>query len=75
MKRVNIIYDTMIIRDTSEYETCIDLDVADNVADHWLKGSKAGFPELEKLLTAAEYLKGRIYIKKSIKHIMLADEE
>ena len=75
MKRVNIIYDTMIIRDKSEYETCIELDVADNVADHWLKCSKAGFSELEKLLTAAEYLKGRSYIKKSIKCIMLADEE
>ena len=75
MKRVNITYDTIDVWQQIELETCIDLDVADNVAYHWLKGSKAGFPELEKLLTAAEFLKGRSYIKKSIKCIMLADEE
>lgn len=75
MKRVNITYDTIDVWNKTAGETCIDLDVADNVADKWLAGSKAGFSVLEKLLTVAELLKGRSYIKESIKCIMLVDEE
>lgn len=72
MKKVIVTYDTLDVWDNCEGETCIAIDVADNVAESWMRGSHAGFPHLEKLLTAAEYLKGREYINKSVKHIELA---
>ena len=72
MTKVIVSYDTLDVWDNCEGETCMAIDVADNVAESWMRGSHAGFPHLEKLLTAAESLKGREYIKKSVKHIELA---
>lgn len=72
MKKVIVTYDTLDVWNKCEGETCLAIDVADNVAESWMRGSHAGFTNLEKLLTAAEYLKGREYIKKSVKHIELA---
>ena len=61
MKKVIVTYDTLDVWNKYEGET-----------ESWMRGSHAGFPHLEKLLTAAESLKGREYIKKSVKHIELA---
>lgn len=73
MKAITITYDTRVDEDgrTIIGETCMDITVMEYVADNLVRTGQSGIAiaEIEKILKSVERLKGRIYIKGSIKDI------
>lgn len=73
MKTITVTYDTRIDEDgrTITGETCMDITVMRYVADNLIRTGQSGIAmaEIEKILKSAERLKGRIYVRGSIKDI------
>lgn len=73
MKAITITYDTRADEDGRKIigETCMDITVLDYIADNLIRTGQSGIAiaEIEKILKSAERLKGRIYIRGSIKDI------
>lgn len=74
MKTITITYDTREDEKDGIFtvgETCMDITVMDKVADNLIRTGKSGIAvaEIEKILKSAERLKGRMYMKDSIKDI------
>lgn len=73
MKAITITYDTRVDEDGRKIigETCMDITVLDYIADNLIRTGQSGIAiaEIEKILKSAERLKGRIYIRGSIKDI------
>lgn len=73
MKAITITYDTRVDEDGRKIigETCMDITVMEDVADNLIRTGQSGIAiaEIEKILKSAERLKGRIYIRGSIKDI------
>jgi hypothetical protein len=74
MKTINVTYDAMVMEDGKKTfgETCMDFSVLDDVADNLISNGQSGVAirEIEKALEPLERLKGRTYIKGSIKAIV-----
>ena len=74
MKTINVTYDAMVMEDGKKIlgETCMDFTVLDDVADNLISNGQSGVAirEIEKALEPLERLKGRTYIKGSIKAIV-----
>ena len=74
MKTINVTYDSMVMEDGKKTfgETCMDFSVLDDVADNLISNGQSGVAirEIEKALEPLERLKGRTYIKGSIKAIV-----
>lgn len=74
MKTNNVTYDAMVMEDGKKTfgETCMDFSVLDDVADNLISNGQSGVAirEIEKALEPLERLKGRTYIKGSIKAIV-----
>lgn len=73
MKTIIITYDTRVDEDRMKIieETCINIEVMDYVADNLIRIGTSGvaIAEIEKILASSERLKGRIYVRGSIKDI------
>ena len=74
MKTITITYDTREDEKDGTFttgETCLDITVMDYIADNLIRTGQSGIAiaEIEKILKSAERLKGRIYIRGSIKDI------
>lgn len=74
MKTINVTYDAMVMEDGKKTfgETCMDFSVLDDVVDNLISNGQSGVAirEIEKALEPLERLKGRTYIKGSIKAIV-----
>lgn len=73
MKTITITYDTRVDEDGVKIigETCMNIEVMDYVADNLIRIGTSGvaIAEIEKILASSERLKGRIYVRGSIKDI------
>lgn len=73
MKTITITYDRQEIEDGQKFigETCIDITLLDEVADRLIQTGESGtaIKEIEKAIAPLERLKGKTYIKGSIKDI------
>lgn len=73
MKTITITYDTRADEDRTKIigETCMDITVMEKVADNLICTGQSGIAiaEIEKILKSVERLKGRIYLRGSIKDI------
>lgn len=71
MKTLNITYDAMIIEDGKKTygETCMDIPMMDDVADRLINNGSSGcaVAEIERILQSVELLRGRHYVRGSIK--------
>lgn len=77
MKKITATYDVNVIEDGEEFvgETCINLSVDNGIAYNLVKFGQKGVAihELEETLVLLEKLKGRTYIRGSIKDIRYND--
>ena len=77
MKKITATYDVNVIEDVEEFvgETCINLSVDNGIAYNLVKFGQKGVAihELEETLVLLEKLKGRTYIRGSIKDIRYND--
>lgn len=73
MKTIRITYDTRVDENDEKItgETCMDIIVMEEVADNLIKTGQSGLAiaEIEKILKSVERLKGRMYLRGSIKDI------
>lgn len=74
MKTITVTYNTREDEKDGTFiigETCMDIMVLDYIADNLIRTGQSGIAiaEIEKILKSAERLKGRIYIRGSIKDI------
>ncbi|HCA30998.1 MAG TPA: hypothetical protein DEP23_16300 [Ruminococcaceae bacterium] len=71
MKTLNITYDAMTIENGKKIygETCMDIPMMDDVADRLISHGSSGcaVARIECILQSVELLRGRHYIKGSIK--------
>lgn len=71
MKTLTITYDTMIIENGEHTygETCMDVPMMDDVADRLIDHGSSGcaVAQIERILQSVELLRGRHYVKGSIK--------
>jgi len=78
MKKITVTYDVNVIEDDEEFvgETCINLSVDNGIAYNLVKFEQKGVAmhELEKTIVMLERLKGRTYIRGSIKDIRYDEE-
>lgn len=73
MKTITLFYDVLVMENREKVtgETCMDITFMEDVADRLIKTGKSGvaIAEIEKAIAPLERLKGRTYIKGSIKCI------
>ena len=71
MKTITVIYDVYVVEKEKKYiaETCMDITLLDKIADNLIQTGKSGLAkmEIERAILYLERLKGRTYIKDSIK--------
>lgn len=77
MKNIVVTYDAMVIEDGEKItgETCMIVSVSDKIAKNLVVHGQSGVAEreIEKALEPLERLKGRTYIRGSIKHYAYAE--